>query len=140
MIIKKFYPFILLLLILGCKHTVVRNNAPEDIQESTEFVRNFYAIVARDQFDSASTFFSNSFGVEAGKSVLNQVKRANGELMEIEIVQVRTSYIEEVSNVRKDYGVEINTIYSNGKAVEQIHLINENDKLKIDGYHIKVAV
>jgi len=91
MTIKIFQLSILLLLILGCKHINVRENSPEDIQEATDFVRNFYGNVARNQFDSASVFFSSSFGIEKGKSVLNQIILAIGELEEIEIVLVNTT-------------------------------------------------
>ena len=129
---------IIVFLFAGCHQTTIRNNDPIDIKEATDFTRHFYHLIAINQIDSASLLFGEWLGFEKGKSLINKIKRFNGEIVETEITTVQTKFKQDENGIEKEYALLITVKYDSTTCSEQIDITNPSDTLKISGYHVKV--
>ena len=132
----------ILLTITGCNINATYIDREDDKKVAEKCINIFYTNLKNNNLKYITSFFTDQFKKKTNEIEFNNF--INNINTQIGILQMTTldhwhTKIVVGTNSYSDYWFYYYNIYEKGGTKETIHLIKENDTIKIDAYNIDIS-
>ena len=131
-----------MILIAGCNINATYIDRVNDKTDAEKCINIFYTNLKNNSSKNITWIFSKQFTKKTNEKEFNEfINKINSQIGILQLTTLDHWHTKVVvgTNSYSDYSFYYYNIYERGGTKETIHLIKENDTIKIDAYNIDIS-